>query len=85
MCDCPAKVSLFVFQQSEAANQLRRGGKGGAGSLGAADAADDGYERPIGSQLAIPSPSSLKSSSSSAQDLSQVEGGEEGGGGEVIF
>jgi hypothetical protein len=40
--------------------------------LGAADAAEDGYERPIASQLAVPSVGSLKSSSSSAQDLPQV-------------
>ena len=57
--------------KGEAANQLKRGGKG-AGSLGAADAAEDGYERPIASQLAVPSVGSLKSSSSSAQDLPQV-------------
>lgn len=67
---------LNFLRQSEAANQLKRGGKGGAGSLGAADAADDGYERPIATQLAIPSTSSLKSSSSSAQDLQQVWAGE---------
>uniref|UniRef100_A0A1I8BT26 Uncharacterized protein n=1 Tax=Meloidogyne hapla TaxID=6305 RepID=A0A1I8BT26_MELHA len=53
----------------EAANQIKRGAKG-AGSLGAADSADE--QRPITSQLAVPSASSLKSSSSSAQELSQA-------------
>ncbi|CAK5102015.1 unnamed protein product [Meloidogyne enterolobii] len=54
----------------EAANQIKRGAKG-AGSLGAADSADE--QRPITSQLAVPSVSSLKSSSSSAQELSQAK------------
>ncbi|KAF7635453.1 hypothetical protein Mgra_00005131 [Meloidogyne graminicola] len=54
--------------KGEAANQLKRGAKG-AGSLGAADAEE---QRPITSQLAVPSVSSLKSSSSSAQELSQA-------------
>uniref|UniRef100_A0A914MQN2 Uncharacterized protein n=1 Tax=Meloidogyne incognita TaxID=6306 RepID=A0A914MQN2_MELIC len=53
----------------EAANQIKRGAKG-AGSLGAADSADE--QRPITSQLAVPSVSSLKSSFSSAQELSQA-------------
>nr|CAD2181903.1 unnamed protein product [Meloidogyne enterolobii] len=56
--------------KGEAANQIKRGAKG-AGSLGAADSADE--QRPITSQLAVPSVSSLKSSSSSAQELSQAK------------
>jgi len=39
--------------------------------LGAADSADE--QRPITSQLAVPSVSSLKSSFSSAQELSQAK------------